>query len=127
AYNTGVTTNKNILGCLCLVLGLFFAWHFLTSLRREKTRRRRQELVLCGAFLWMIGWLLFMADSATSVMALAVGISTVLLLGLRFIDKRHVGAYLVAALLAFGSAEFSFGVSDTLIRALGRDSTLTGR
>ena len=68
-----------------------------------------------------------MADSATSVMALAVGISAVLLLGLRFVDKRYAGAYLVAVVLAFGSAEFIFGVSDTLIRALGRDSTLTGR
>jgi len=127
AYNSCVTSNKNILGCLCLVLGFFFVWHFLTSLRREKTRERRNELLLCGAFLWMIGWLLSMADSATSVMALAVGISTVLFLGLRFVDKRHVTAYLVAALLAFGSAELIFGVSGTLIRALGRDSTLTGR
>src|SRR6266446_788333 len=127
AYNTGVTTNKNILGCLCLLLGFFFVWHLLTSLRREKTRERRNELVLCRAFLWMIGWLLSMADSATSVMALAVGISTALFLGLRFVDKRHVTAYLVAALLALGSAELIFGASDTLIRSLGRDPTLTGR
>lgn len=127
ASNTGVTPSKNALGYVCLILGFFFFWHFLTSLRRKKGREQRNELHLSVAFLCMIGWLLFMADSATSVMALAVGILTVLLLGRPFINKRHLAVYLVAALLAFTGAELVVGVSEVLIRALGRDPTLTGR
>jgi len=68
-----------------------------------------------------------MANSATSLMAFAVGISTMLLLGVRFIDKKHIGAYLVAGLVVVACAGFFFDVSDTLIGSLGRESTMTGR
>lgn len=127
AYNTGVTTNKNTLGGVCFVTGFFFVWHFLTNLQQQKSRKRTNELLLCGAFLWMIGWLLSQANSATSVMSLVAGLSTVLFLGLRFVDKRSVGAYVTAAVLVLAVAEFAFGVSDLVTRALGRDTTLTGR
>ncbi len=61
AFNTGVTTNKNELGYVCLILAFFFSWHLLTTLRDERTRRRHREIVLAGVFLVMTGWLLFAA------------------------------------------------------------------
>ena len=127
AYNNGVTTNKNELGYVCMVLGFFFFWHFLTVLGRKKGSERRNELLLTAGFLYMTGWLLYMAHSATSSMSLAMGISTVLFLGLRFIDARHIVAYLVAGLLIFSSVQVFFDVIAPVIGALGRDSTLTGR
>jgi exopolysaccharide production protein ExoQ len=126
AVNTGITTNKNTLGQDCLILGFFFAWHLLTTLRREKGRERSRELALSAMFLGMIGWLLYMAQSTTSTTTLAVGIFIVLFLGFRFVDKRQVGAYLVAGALLFGGA-WIFGLSDSVINALGKDATMTGR
>lgn len=127
AFNTGVTTNKNALGYVGLLLGFFFFWHLVTTLRGRKGPAWRNELLLGGTFLCMIAWLLYMANSATSLMALMVGISTVLFLGLRSVNKRHVGVYLVTGLLLLSGVELVFGVIDTAIQAVGRDATLTGR
>jgi exopolysaccharide production protein ExoQ len=126
AYYTGVTINKNSLGFLCLLLGFFFVWYFLTVLRRKRDIARRNELLLAGAFLFMIGWLLFTANSKTPLMALAVGISTVVFLGLQFVNTRYLAAYLVVILVVLFCADF-FGTTDLLLQALGRDATLTGR
>jgi len=127
AMNTGVTTNKNELGYVCLILGLLLFWHFVTTLRREKTPKRRKELFLTAGFLCMICWLLYMANSATSLMSLAVGVSIVMFLGLSFVNRRHTVSYLIAALVTLSYAELAFGVTDTLIAYLGRDSGLSGR
>jgi exopolysaccharide production protein ExoQ len=127
AANTGVTTNKNELGFVCLILGFFFFWHLLTTLRREKAPERRKELLLILAFLYMIGWLLFMAGSATSLVSLVLGMSIVLSFSVRSIDTRRMVAYWAGGLLIFVCAELFFGVTDILAPALGRDPTLSGR
>src|SRR5262249_36453557 len=115
--NTGVTTNKNELGYICLILGFFFFWHLLTTLRREKTPERQKELLLIGAFFYMIGWLLFMAGSATSTVSLVLGMSIVLSFSVRSVDKRQMLAYWVGGLLIFSCAELFFGVTDILALA----------
>src|SRR5688572_11265788 len=96
ASNTGVTTNKNELGYVCMILGLFFCWHLLVLLRRRRGRERRNEVVLTVGFLVMIGWLLFMASSATSIVSLILGVSIVVFFGLRSIDPRHAVVHLAA-------------------------------
>jgi len=127
ASNTGVTSNKNELGYVCMLLGFFFFWHLLTILRREKTPERRNELWLIVAFFYMIGWLLFMSSSATSVVSLVLGMSIVLSFSVRSVDVRQIVAYWAGGLLIFSCAELFFGVSDVLASALGRDPTLSGR
>src|SRR5439155_20575001 len=127
ASNSGVTMSKNALGSICFIFGLSLVWHTVTTFAREKCPERKRELVLCAGLQCMVWWLVSGANSATSLMALIAGICTVLLLGMRFINKKLVGIYLVAALLLFTGADFFFDASDMLIVALGRDSSLTTR
>jgi len=127
ALNTGVTANKNELGYVCLILGYFFFWHLLTTLRREKTPERQKELLLIVAFLYMIGWLLFMAGSATSLVSVVLGMSIVLSFSVRSVDVRHLVTCWAGVLLVFACAELFFGVTDILAPVLGRDPTLSGR
>jgi len=127
ASNTGVTGNKNELGYVCLIFGFFFFWHLLTTLRRERTPERQKELLLIVAFLYMIGWLLFMSSSATSVVSLVLGISVVLSFSVRSVGMRKMAAYWAGGLVIFSCAELFFDVTDTLVAALGRDPTLSGR
>ena len=54
AVNVGISQSKNMLGCVCLVLGFFFFCHFLTTWRTEKSRARRDELRLVGVLLFLI-------------------------------------------------------------------------
>jgi O-antigen ligase len=125
--NTGITTNKNLLGCDCLILGFFFVWHFLKTWRLPRSMVRRNELLLCAGFLVMIWWLLFKSNSQTSLMALLVGIFVLLFAGWQAIDRRHIGTYLVFGTVCIVGAELTFGIYDTVLVLLGRDATLTER
>jgi O-antigen ligase len=125
--NTGITTNKNVLGCDCFIVALFFVWHFLQTRQRERGRERTRELLLCGAFFGMLAWLFNSANSSTSLGALILGVAIMLFLGLRFVNPRNVSAYLLIGVLILIPAELVFGLHEDIIHALGRNTTLTDR
>lgn len=127
ALNTGITLNKNALGGDCLILGLFFFWHLLQTWASERGRSRRNELLLSGGFLLMTWWLLSKAHSSTSEVALFVGMLIVVICGLRIVDKKFIGTYLIVAALVLGIAEWAFGIYAHMIQLLGKDPTLTDR
>jgi exopolysaccharide production protein ExoQ len=124
---TGVTINKNTLGAVCMVMGLFFVYHFLKVHKFARTKQRRQELAVTIFILWMIAWLMWQANSATSLAGLVLGVSIILLLGLRAVNKRFLGAYVLTGIVVFSIAAMVFDANSAVIGALGRDSTLTGR
>jgi len=127
ASNTGVTTNKNELGFDCLIFGFFFFWYLLQVWQREKGNAKRNELLLCVIFICMILWLIKMAHSSTSLVSLLVAIAVVGLLGLRFVNKNHLGFYIVAAIVLVLFAQFAFGIFGVGLDMLGKDPTLTDR
>ena len=126
-YNTGITGGKNALGHDCLILGYFFVWYLLMTLRREKSKARRNELILSVGFLVMIGWLLSIADSKTPLISLVLALAILLFTGLRWVDKRRIGIYLLSVIVVLGAAEATFGVYETTLDLLGRNASLTGR
>src|SRR5207302_5968847 len=123
----GVTTGKNELGADCLIFGFFFFWYLLQIWRTERSNRRRNELWLIAAFLLMIGWLFHKAHSATSLICFFVGITVVVLLGTRWINKKFIGTYMLAGVVLIVAGELAFGISGQFSEALGRNSTLSGR
>jgi O-antigen ligase len=125
--NTGITTNKNALGCDCLILGFFLFWHLLQIWRTERSTARRKELLLIVGFLIAIWWLFSMARSSTALISLLLGVFTMTLLGLRFVNKRLVGTYVVAGIVIYVLAEATFGISSRVIEFLGKNPTLTDR
>jgi exopolysaccharide production protein ExoQ len=124
---TGVTINKNTLGAVCMVMGLFFFYHLLKVWRLDKNKERRRELALTIFILWMVGWLMWQAHSATSLAALMLGVSIIVVLGSPVVSKKYLGAYVLTGIVTFSIAATLFDADSTLIGALGRDSTLTGR
>ena len=125
--NCGITPDKNILGFDCFILGYFFFWHFLGVWQAEKSRARRNELILCGAFLATIFWLMHMAQSSTPFVSFLVAMVITLALGLKSFKKEALTVY-VAVIIAVGViAEFGFHASGLVIEMLGKDPTLTGR
>jgi exopolysaccharide production protein ExoQ len=127
ACNTGITLGKNALGYDCLILGFFFFWYLLQIWRTERGKARRNELLLTVGFLVAIWWLLLGAQSSTSFMSLSLGMLTVVLVGLRFVDKRIIGTYIVITVLAIAAANSAFGIYDYMLVFLHRDPTLTDR
>jgi O-antigen ligase len=56
-----------------------------------------------------------------------VGITVVVLLGMRSINKNFIGTYMLAAILLIVAAELGLGISGHVSEALGKNSTLSGR
>ena len=127
AFNTGITTNKNLLGCDCLILGFFWFWHFLKTRQLPRSKLRRDELLLTGGFLVMTWWLLQKAESQTAFTALMIGIFMLLFAGSSLINRRMVGTYVFLGVSALAVLEVFFGIYASILHALGRDATLTDR
>jgi exopolysaccharide production protein ExoQ len=127
AMNMGVAQSKNMLGCLCLVLGFFFFWHFLRTWRSPRDTARRDELRLVAAFLVMIGWLLWKAQSATSLLSLLIGIVVMLLVERRWVNKKLIGTYAILAVIVLMVAELAFGIFERVVDLSGHSSTVIGR
>ena len=126
-FNTGITSNKNMLGADCLILGYFFFWYLLQIWRAERNTWRRNELRLVAGFLIAIWWLLSQAHSATALTSLIVGIVVVIFVGIRSINKNFIGTYMLTALVLVVVAELAFGLSGHYSEALGRGTGLSGR
>lgn len=91
---TGITTNKNVLGCVCFVLGLVFVCHWIKIWKMERSKARRGELFWTGFFLCMIAWLFKKAHSVTSDGVFVLGVFILFLLSRRWLDKRLIGSYI---------------------------------
>jgi len=125
--NTGITTNKNILGCACLILGLFLFWHFLQVRHEPKSRDRKREMIFTGALLLMVGYLLHKAHSATSTIGFALGVVIIVGLGLRFVNKRAIAFYASIIVVLLVVAQLSFDVMGSFVELTGHGSTIEGR
>ena len=121
-YN-GVATGKNSLGVICLVFGLVSAWRVIEALKARP--RPTATLVAHGTILAMVVWLFHMANSATSMACFVLGTCILIAMHKRSVTAVHTT---VASAVVLGAVVFllldGYG---TIVRALGRNVTLTGR
>ena len=125
----GVTTEKNALGCLVLVCGMFLVWELLNVKYRETTSRERLDLAAKGILILMIFWLLSKANSSTALVCLMMGVG--LIYGMKFRvairQVRHLGTY---AMIVGGGLLLLYavpGLLEAIVGLLGEDMTFTGR
>jgi O-antigen ligase len=123
--NNGVGLTKNDLGYQCMIFGLFFLWNLMTAGRAGTRRVRRWEITLSTVFLGLIAWLLWRANSATSLAALVLGVVMMLVMGT--VNRRLVGVWVVAGVALVAGAELTFDLHTSLLDLVGRDPTLTDR
>lgn len=125
---TGVGHQKNALGQICLVIGIYFAWQITQDRQRYLQWARHQRLGLLSLAL-MLGWLLYMSNSQTSLACLLVAIAVLLCAQLPYVRRlptRLTDLSLVAGVL-FVLLEAAFGITDLIIALLGRNPSLTNR
>jgi len=128
ASYTGVTTSKNLLGMVTLLMGIALAWCFLQALRERRNTRRNGPVIAYGILLGVVIWLMSMAQSATALSCLLMGAGLIALVSLHRLGRKPI----VVSLYCLGAVSVSlfalFGESGgSLLGTLGRDSTLTGR
>lgn len=126
--NAGVTTNKNALGVICLCFGLGALWRFLSAYDDRQDDSRKRRLLAYGVILAMVVWLLWIANSMTSISCLLMGSILMLATRLNFVKKRPGSVHLlIAAMLTVSVSVLFFGVSPDALATMGRDPTVTGR
>src|ERR1039457_6420222 len=125
--NNGIALDKNTLGCACMILGCFFIWNLLRTLRLEKSPARRRELYLTFGFLYLLGWLFLKAHSATSLITLMICALMMVFTMLPFVNKRAIGVYVIVGAAVLVMAQLTFDVFGKITALSGHGETLSGR
>ncbi|MGB5157627.1 MAG: O-antigen ligase family protein [Desulfobacterales bacterium] len=126
---TGIAEHKNSLGSICLVSCVYFTWKLLFSNQNKEGIGPPLHYSIYIAILPMIAWLLYMANSATS---LACSIAAICLLLVSRLSKfvqnpRKILILGILGIIAFGLMQWAFDVKNLIITMLGRRPDLTTR
>jgi exopolysaccharide production protein ExoQ len=126
AEATGITMQKNQLGLDCMMYGVLFLWMIVSVYREREDPGRRRRLLVYGTIIAMIIWLLSQCNSTTSVIGLASA-GGVMWLASRPSRKPAVVHLLVIAVLGIALTALFFDPGGGMVKALGKEPTLTGR
>jgi exopolysaccharide production protein ExoQ len=122
----GVTDSKNMLGQLCLVLGIGLVWVIVTDWPSVKTQIQKARRAVDIFVAWLALDTLLLSNSMTSLVCLGIGIAT--LVATRFeLVRRRAGVLLVVGMLSAGTLQMVPGLWEQVLTLLGRDPTLTNR
>lgn len=125
----GATYGKNALGQLCLIVGVYFAWFVIHGRRRPGGEFRPVHPAVLISLTAMLAWLLFMADSATSLACL---VAALLVFGLARTpgfarNPKKVVDVAMAVTMAYFALDAIFDLKSIAIQMLGRRPDLTDR
>ena len=126
---TGVATQKNGLGQLCLLAGICFIWSLLHG-RRDPSQEGRTTLTAIDVVLLALAvWLLSMANSATALACLLIAVGIIGASRVQWISATPRRILNIGLLLALAVVllETIVDVRGMIIGSLGRDPTLTTR
>lgn len=127
-HNAGVSTGKNMLGVMLLVISLGTLWRVITLMRARGQPNRGRHLLAQGVLLTFGIVLLAMADSATSIACFILGGGLILATGLRAIRSRPARVHVLClAIVLTGGLGMLFGGESVATSALSRNSSLSGR
>lgn len=124
----GVTTNKNMLGAVCMVLGLGTLWIVFSVWKEEKGMARIRHLIAYGAILGMVGYLFGKMNSMTSLSCFLMALVLMIVASLPMAKRKPAIVHIVLVSMVVMSVGILFlGVSPGALKAIGRNPTLTER
>jgi O-antigen ligase len=128
-YLVGVTTDKNALGRLCLISGVFILWDIIRTRPGERFRSSLIHRAAAGVVLMMTLWLLRESKSATSLGSFIVGATIMIGLSVPILKKnvRHLGTMVLVGSIVVAVLGFSLNLVEVAVTSLGRDMTFTDR
>ena len=125
---TGVTSDKNGLGMICLVFGLGNLWYLIEIYKEQKGPERTRSLVAHGILVLITLWLLWESNSMTSISCFALAAALMAAAGRWPLARKPVVVSLLAATaVAFSAFALFSGGAGGLLQTMGRNPTLTGR
>lgn len=128
SQNTGVNTNKNMLGVIVLVISLCTLWRVISLWRAKGQPDRRRHLI---AQITLLGFgisLFQMANSSTSTACFILGGGLIIATGSRAIRSKPARVHLLClGIFLGGGLTLLLGGGTDVVHALGRKSNLSGR
>jgi len=126
--NTGVTTNKNSLGLIVLVISLVVLWNVHSLLVQRDAANRSRRLWAQGTLLALGLLLFYMADCSTGKACFVLGGFLIIALNLRQIRRHPARVHVLCALILVAAAfMFLLDGQTGVANALGRQSNISGR
>lgn len=125
----GVSTQKNGLGELCLICGIYFVWDLIFNGRMDLHSDRHKKIILYTTSLGMISWLLYKANSATSLACMFVALAFLIFAAHPAITNRpgRLLGFSIGSGMLFAALDALFSIRYTIINMLGRRPDLTTR
>lgn len=125
----GVSSTKNGLGAMCMLASIYFSWSLLFKRGGKRDSGGRLRYWIYLIMIPMTAWLLYKADSATSLSGTVFAIGFFLLATHRaFVrEPRKLIPFVVACAAFIGIVEISFGIKEYVVTLLGRRPDLTTR
>lgn len=126
-HYSGVTREKNTLGSLCLLFGLFATWAIM-SLWRDKRPAWFRQFMVQAAILGMIIWMFTILDAMTSLSSFLLAEMLLFASRLKAIRRSRAAIHcLIALAIAVPVSVAILGLSPGALQQLGRNPTLTDR
>lgn len=125
---TGVGHQKNDLGLMCLITGIYFVWEIFQKGKGYSNLAIRsyiEQFILIG----MLIWLLYMSNSQTSFACLVAVVVLLFVCRFPFIVKKpsRIIFVIISSTLLFSGLESTLHLKDLVFSLLGRDPSLTNR
>ncbi len=128
AMYTGIGSQKNDLGLMCLLAGFYYAWGYLNSPAHSRPPALANP-AQAATLLLSLAWLMYMANSQTSLVCLIVIafiLSAARLPLFRSKPSAMIPALGLVALLG-AAGNYLFGLRSAVLAILGRREDLTNR
>lgn len=126
---TGVATQKNGLGEICLIVGIYFFWNLLVARMDKKEIANQLPNSVYIIILPIWAWLFYIVDSMTSLVCFAAATGIFLAARMPAVAAEPKNLIKICFFFIFfiTVTEYLFDVKDTVIMALGRRPDLTTR
>ena len=125
----GVSYNKNGLGVICLICGLFFFWKIMDGLNNRNRSVNKIDF-LCQLVIFILTlWVMYLANSATALGCLLGGIVIISVTRFSIIINNYKPTLILLflSLIIIYIFDLHLFLFNSLIDKMGRDATLTGR
>jgi exopolysaccharide production protein ExoQ len=125
---TGVATDKNALGALCMIVGVLLLSRGLTVWWSPERRYRSRRLMVIVLLFAMAVYLLTMINSKTALACFVMASALIMMRCFAWsYRKPWLLTVMVVAMIALTYSILFLGVGSSAISEMGRDTSLTGR
>jgi O-antigen ligase len=124
---TGVATDKNALGMLCMLTGVALFWRGLGVVMDRHAKYRQRQMITIVTLLGMVVYLLFIVDSKTALACFLMASLLIAITVVRMFRRTGFISLVAGSMFAVAYAVLFLGMGSGALETMGRNSSLTGR